>query len=223
MQVTTASEQLNRSEEGAGPILSTCFSTQTVPCMVSGVTNSTKDHLQPQRLRIGSLKRRLSVPGDGKSSSSCSLIPMGFCTGSQVASCTGGLPQHTAWTTGLDPLHWREQVTGASSNPSSSIPKGFCTASKMADFHKRHPPVDVYDNWLATSTLIGPAEWSHFQQLFFMADGQLYGVHNGKFYKRSPPAYHLDNWLGSANLIGSGGWSMFKFLMAPLKLRTVVM
>ena len=56
-----------------------------------------------------------------------------------------------------------------------------------------------------------------------MADGQLYGVHNGKFYKRSPPAHHLDNWLGSANLIGSGGWSVFKFLMAPLKLRTVIM
>lgn len=134
MQVTTGSEQLNWSAEGAGRILSTCSSTQTVPCMVCGVTNFKKDRLQPQRLRIGSLKRRLSAMGDGKSSSSCSLIPMGFCTGSQVASCTGGLPRHTAWTTGLEPLHWREQVAGASSNSYSSIPKGYCTASKTASF-----------------------------------------------------------------------------------------
>lgn len=65
--------------------------------------------------------------------------------------------------------------------------------------------------------LIGTGEWSDFQHLFFMADGQLYGVHHFMFYKRFPPAHQFDDWLDSALLIGTDGWSSFKFLLAPLK------
>ena len=81
----------------------------------------------------------------------------------------------------------------------------------------RSPSKDSSDRWLATSTLIGSSGWNGFQFLFFMPDGILFGVNNGKFYKRSPPAYASDNWLGSAEMIGSGGWKVFKFLMTPLQ------
>ena len=81
----------------------------------------------------------------------------------------------------------------------------------------REPPTAANDNWLGSSTLIGTGGWDSFQFLFFMADGELYGVNNGQFYKRSAPTHGGDNWLGSAEVIGTGGWNVFKFLMSPLK------
>ena len=102
-------------------------------------------------------------------------------------------------------------------------PEGMLYGVEHGRFHKRLPPNPLSDlesesssEWLESSTLIGSGGWGNFQFLFFMSDGDLYGVHDGKFYKRSPPTQIPDNWLGSSTLIGSGGWHVFKFLMAPL-------
>ena len=77
-------------------------------------------------------------------------------------------------------------------------------------------PAYASDNWLGSATLIGTGGWAGFQFLFFMTDGDLYGVHSDKFYKRSVPTHGGDNWLGTSEMIGTGGWSVFKYLMSPL-------
>lgn len=84
---------------------------------------------------------------------------------------------------------------------------------------RRSPPVDPNDNWLIGSTPIGKSGWSEFNFLFFMSDGELYGVHHDNFYKGSPPTQNVssDKWLTSSTLIAKAGWNHFKFLMSPVK------
>ena len=79
--------------------------------------------------------------------------------------------------------------------------------------------MDPNDNWLIGSTPIGKSGWSEFNFLFFMSDGELYGVHHDNFYKGSPPTQNVssDKWLTSSTLIAKAGWNHFKFLMSPVK------
>ena len=149
-------------------------------------------------------------------SSFFSFIPTEWCMEFKREDFTRGTHPHFPLTIGLVRQKWSDREAGQFSNSSSSTHRESCTASKGAGFIKRHPPRDVSDNWLATTHLIGVGGWSGFRFLFFLSDGDLYGVYNGKFYKRSPPVRGRDNWLGSSTMIGSGGWSVFKFLMSPL-------
>ena len=43
-------------------------------------------------------------------------------------------------------------------------------------FYKRSPPVSGDDMWIQSSTMIGKEGWDKFTHLFFMPNGELYGV-----------------------------------------------
>lgn len=96
-------------------------------------------------------------------------------------------------------------------------PKGILYAVENGNFHKRNPPKDRYDSWLGSSTLISPSRigqrWNHYDHLFFMASGDLYGIFSDRLFRESPPSDWLAN---SLSMIGHSGWSTFKFLMSPM-------
>ena len=67
-------------------------------------------------------------------------------------------------------------------------------------------------NWYeARSTRWHGSAWDHYDHLFFMADGYLYGVKGGEFFK-----YPVTGRVEELARIGTAGWSDFKFLIAPL-------
>ena len=72
------------------------------------------------------------------------------------------------------------------------------------------------DMWIRSSTMIGKEGWDKFTHLFFMPNGELYGVKDDKLYKSPPPSDSSVIWIRDSTCIGSSGWSPFKFLISPL-------
>ena len=102
-------------------------------------------------------------------------------------------------------------------------PQGVLYGVQNDRLSRRYPHTDPPVTWIDNSQLIGTGAWGGFQHLFFMADGQLYGVHNDRLYRGPPPSLPYKTWLKANNKINRSCRSVFKFLMAPLKWRTVFM
>ena len=192
--------------------------------MVSGMINYTKDHLPPKHLGIGSLKKHVSAGRDGRPFSSSSLVQTVFCTVFETVGCTGGFPHQTSNPTGC---YIHASLVGSKSWSNFSFlffdENGMLHGVVNGNLYMRSPPTRprrrLGGNVPATHRQRGNSwnSWNSFQHLFFMNDGQLYGVDRDKLYKHSPPTNGQsgDKWLTSSTLIGSGGWSVFQFLVAP--------
>lgn len=75
------------------------------------------------------------------------------------------------------------------------------------------PPINETDNWQRRSQPPIGYYFNEYSLLFFMANGELYGVKNNALFKFTDIA----DLSGSKKRIGSNPWKNYKFLMAPLR------